>query len=460
MTIETGQRAAARELATWTSTLELGDVPADVRAAAREHMLDTLGCGLAALGVGEATAGLEVAADAGSGPLSAIGRTAGVPAAAAALANGMLCHGLDFDDTHEASIAHVATVVVPASLAAAEAAGATGAQALAAIVAGTETVTRIGMAAPEGFHRRGFHPTGVCGVFGATVAACRLRGMDAEATTRALGLAGSMASGIFEYLADGSPTKPFHAGWAAQAGVQAAALTAAGARGPATVLEGRYGIYNTHVDVPYDVAAQFADLGERWESPLVAIKPYPACHWIHAAVDAAVEAAGDLAPDAIRRIVVRIPEVGVPIVLEPLVSKRVPVTEYDAKFSLPVVRRRSPRARPARRPQLPRRHHRTGGSRARGAGGVRAVGGRVRVGVRRRRDRRGRRRHFETVVNDAPRGAPGMPLRREDLLEKFTSNATLSLSTERAARLAAAVDAIEEAPDVHAVTGELRAATA
>jgi 2-methylcitrate dehydratase PrpD len=459
MSIQTEQRAAAQELAAWTSALDLGDVPAAVRAIAREHVLDTLGCGLAALGVGEGTAGLTVAADAGPGPASAIGRAEPVPAAAAALANGMLSHGLDFDDTHEESIAHVATVVVPAALAVAEAVGANGAQTLAAIVGATETVTRIGMAAPEGFHRRGFHPTGVCGVFGATVAACRLRGMDADTTARALGLAGSMASGIFEYLADGSPTKPFHAGWAAQAGVQAAALAAAGARGPSTVLEGRFGLYATHVDVAYDVAAQLGDLGERWEAPLVAIKPYPACHWIHAAVDAAAEAAGDLAPEAIERIVVRIPDVGVPIVLEPLQGKRVPQTAYDAKFSLPwcvaarIVHGRldvrsflGDIADPAVLELAARVKHEpwqgevtsvfAGAARVTGPGGEREV------------------------VNAVPRGAPGSPMPREDLLAKFTSNATLSLSEDAAGRLAAAVDAIEDAPDVRAITGELRAAAA
>jgi 2-methylcitrate dehydratase PrpD len=460
MAIETEQRAAAQELAAWTSALTLGDVPSEVRAVARDHILDTLGCGLAALGVGEAAAGLTVAADAGSGPASAIGRAEPVPAAAAALANGMLCHGLDFDDTHEASIAHVATVVVPAALAAAEGFGATGAQTLAAIVAGTETVTRVGMAAPEGFHRRGFHPTGVCGIFGATVAACRLRDLDADTTVRALGLAGSMASGIFEYLADGSPTKPFHAGWAAQAGVQAAALAVAGARGPATVLEGRYGVLNTHVDVPHDMAAQIADLGERWEGPLVAIKPYPACHWIHAAVDAAVEAADGLPADAIERIVVRIPEVGVPIVLEPLAQKRTPVTEYDAKFSLPwCVAARLVHGRldvrsflgeiadpavlalTARIEYEPWEGPFT--SVFAGAASVHGVDGTER-----------------TVINEAPRGAPGKPLSAEDLLAKFTANATLSLPGEAAGRLAAAVQGIDDAPDVRAITAELRAAAA
>lgn len=460
MTIETEQRAAALQLAAWTSSLELCDVPADVRAVAREHILDTLGCGLAALGVGEALPGLTVAAEAGAGPASAIGRAGRVPAPAAALANGMLCHGLDFDDTHEASIAHVATVVVPAALAVSEAVGATGADTLAAIVAATETVTRVGMAAPEGFHRRGFHPTGVCGVFGATVAACRLRGMDATSTAAALGLAGSMASGIFEYLADGSPTKPFHAGWAAQAGVQAASLAAAGARGPATVLEGRFGVFNTHVDVEHDIGAQLADLGERWEGPLVAIKPYPACHWIHAAVDAAAEAAAGLAPHDIARIVVRIPEVGVPIVLEPLAQKRAPVTEYDAKFSLPwcvaarVVHGRldvrsflGEIAEPAVLDLAARVEYEPWegpfSSVFAGAARVEAAGGASRE-----------------VVNEAPRGAPGNPMTREDSLDKFMANATLSLPDAAARSLAAAVAALDEAPGAGAIATVLRAAAA
>jgi 2-methylcitrate dehydratase PrpD len=282
--------------------------------------------------------------------------------------------------------------------------------------------------------------------------------MDADGTARALGLAGSMASGIFEYLADGSPTKPFHAGWAAQAGVQAAALALAGARGPATVLEGRYGLYNTHVDVEYDIAAELADIGSRWEAPLVAIKPYPACHWIHAAVDAAAQAAGGAAPQDIEEIVVRIPEVGVPIVLEPLMQKRTPVTEYDAKFSLPwcvaarIVHGRldvrsflGDIAEPAVLALAAKvRHEPWEGSFASvfaGAARVRTAGGAE-----------------SEVVNDAPRGAPGKPLSREDLLDKFTSNATLSLPAEAAGRLAAAVDAIEAAPDVSAITAELRGA--
>jgi 2-methylcitrate dehydratase PrpD len=451
--------SATRQIAVWASSLTVDDIPEDVRAAAREHVLDTLGCGLAALGLGEGTAGLVVAGESGEGPATAIGRPHGVAVPAAALANGMLCHALDFDDTHEASIAHIGAVVVPTALAVAEAVGARGGDAIAAIVAGTETVARIGTAAPEGFHRRGFHPTGVCGVFGATVVACRLRGMDAEATTRALGLAGSMASGIFEYLSDGSPTKPFHAGWAAQAGVQAAALTAAGARGPATVLEGRFGLFATHVDVAWDIAAQLADLGRRWESPSVAIKPYPACHWIHAAVDAAVDASEGAAPEEIERIVVRIPDVGVPIVLEPEEQKAAPVTPYDAKFSLPWCI--------AARLVHGGLDVRSFTDEAIADAAVLALAARVEhapwtaavgspfAGEAEVVTRDGRAR---TVRYDAPRGAPGNPMTREAITDKFMVNATRSLDEPAARAIVAGVDALDRTGDVSSVTDELRGA--
>jgi 2-methylcitrate dehydratase PrpD len=328
---------ASETLAEWAIGLPLSDVPEQTIEVVRQHLLDTLGCGLAAQAVGAGTAAQRIAlTDGQSGPATLLGTSATVPAAAAALANGMLCHGLDFDDTHEASIAHIGTVVGPAAIAAAQAVDADGAELLAAIVVGTEAVARIGMAAEGGgFHARGFHPTGVCGIFGATLAACRLRGAGVEETVRALGLAGSMGSGIFEYLADGSPTKPLHAGWAAHAGLMAAQLAGAGGVGPRTVFEGRFGLFATHVDSEYDIGFQLRDLGDRWETARVALKPYPACHWIHAPVDSAVAAAAGAAPEEIERIVVRIPQSGVPIVLEPAQSKWRPQTAYDAKFALP-----------------------------------------------------------------------------------------------------------------------------
>ena len=160
MTAET----AARRLASFALSLRYEDVPADVLEAAKLHLLDTIGCGLAAHALGVASEGRTAMAElGGEAQASVIGLDGGLPAPNAAFANAMLCHGLDFDDTHSDSVAHVSAVVCPAALAAGEAAAATGREALTAIVAGNEIVTRIGMATPGAFHRRGFHPTAVCG---------------------------------------------------------------------------------------------------------------------------------------------------------------------------------------------------------------------------------------------------------------------------------------------------------
>jgi len=198
---------AANTIADWALGLSHDDIPGEVVEHAKLHFLDTLGCGLAASALGVAGEGRTAMSElGGQGTASVIGLEGGLPAVNAAFANAMLCHGLDFDDTHAESVAHVSTVVVPAVLAAAEQFGASGADALAAIVVANEVVCRIGMAAPGAFHARGFHPTAVCGIFGAVAGIARLAGLDEATTTSALGIAGSFAGGLFVYLADGTPT--------------------------------------------------------------------------------------------------------------------------------------------------------------------------------------------------------------------------------------------------------------
>jgi 2-methylcitrate dehydratase PrpD len=248
----------------------------------------------------------------------------------------MLCHGLDFDDTHADSICHVGVVLAPAALAVAEARGATGRNLVVALVAGGEITTRIGAAAVPGYMVRGFHPTSVSGVFGATVAAARLLGLPSAELASALGIAGSMSSGLFAYLGDGAATKPLHAGWAAHGGIVAAELAHAGGEGPTGVFEDRFGFFAAYYGLDASTIA-IADLGERYETPRIAFKPYPACHFIHSSLDAAAELlrAHPLPAGEIERITVAVPDPGVPLVLEPLAAKRDPRTEYDAKFSLP-----------------------------------------------------------------------------------------------------------------------------
>jgi 2-methylcitrate dehydratase PrpD len=152
-----------------------------VRPRAALLLLDTLGCGLAAVATGEAAAATAVAVDQGGREeATLLGAQPRVPAPVAALANGTRCHALDFDDTHERGICHSSAVVAPAALAAGEGRASSGREVLDAYVLGTEVALRIAIATADGLYARGFHPTPVCGAFGAAAAAARLLDLDRE----------------------------------------------------------------------------------------------------------------------------------------------------------------------------------------------------------------------------------------------------------------------------------------
>jgi 2-methylcitrate dehydratase PrpD len=142
-----------------------------------------------------------------------------------------------------------------------------------------------------------------------------------------------MASGLFAYLEDGTATKPIHPAWAAHGALVATRLASLGAEGPPGVLEGRFGLYHAFVDTRIDLEPQLADLGQRWETPRIAFKPFPACHFIHGSLGATASL-GEVDPDDIEDILVTVPEAGVSLVLEPAASKVAPRTDYEGKFSL------------------------------------------------------------------------------------------------------------------------------
>ncbi len=433
---------AAEQLAAWSAALRFEEIPGEVVAAAKLHLLDAVGCGLAALGLDEVPAARAVAAEIGGGEeATAFGLPRRVGAGAAALANGSLMHALDFDDTHEEAIVHSSVVVAAAMLAVGEATGASGEELLAAAVGGYEISARVGLAVPGALHVKGFHPTSVCGVFAAAAVASRLRGLSAEQTASALGIAGSQASGLMEYLADGSQTKPLHAGWAAHAGVVAAALAAHGASGPGSVLEGRFGLLASHVG-EFDAAALTAGLGERWETPRISFKAYPCCHAGHAVLGA-VEASG-LGAEGVEEVVALVAgDVAVGLVLEPAARKLGPATPYEAKFSLPycigaLLTRGSlgvdaftaeaiadPRALDLAAKVSYEVVEFDGGNEF--SGGVRARAG---------------GREFEARVPLA-RGGPGNPMSPQEVHGKFLRNAELALSGEEARRLLATLTALE-----------------
>ena len=327
----------AERLAAFAADLTFDALPAEVVADVKLRTLDVLGIALAASAheVGPPMrAGLE--AWAGRGECTVVGAKFTASAPIAILLNGTLAHGLDWDDTHAPSVTHASAVVIPTVLALGEAGGLAGRAVITAAVAGYESIARIGMGAPAAFHRRGWHATSTCGTFAAALAAGVCERLDRAALTAALGIAGSFASGVMEFLQDGSWVKRLHPGWAGQAGATAAALARAGFPGPATILEGRYGLYRTFVDTEPDVRP-FDTLGRTWETLNVGFKPYPACHYLHAFLDCALslrETHG-LAPDAIEAIECWVPPTGMPIVAEPYPAKLRPRTPYDAQFSLP-----------------------------------------------------------------------------------------------------------------------------
>jgi 2-methylcitrate dehydratase PrpD len=331
---------AAERLAAFATDLRYEDLPGEVVDSAKLHLLDTIGAGIAARALGEGDAGLRVVEERGAGgPSSAFGLGKGFPADDAAFANAMLCHALDFDDTHLESICHVSTVVVPATAAVAESCRASGADLVLALVIGNEVAVAAGRGVATAVHARGFHPTPLFAIFGAAAAVSRLSGLGAETLVNAFGIAGSMASGLFEYLADGSATKPIHAAEAARGAFVASRLAVHGATGPASVLEGRFGLYASHGGLNLtaaEIEAQLADLGKRWETVRISFKPYPACQLIHSALDSGMRIMNEHSVDAaaVEGITVKVPPDAVRVVLEPVDAKLTPRTTYDAKFSL------------------------------------------------------------------------------------------------------------------------------
>ena len=328
---------AARRLGEWAARLRAENIPADVRDNAALRVLDTVGCALAGAREEHAPSVLALVSRwGGPGPSTVWGTTLMAAPPQAALANGALAHGLDFDDTHADSVCDASAVLVPAVLAFAESERLGGRDALTALVAGYEAMIRIGMAAPGRFHERGWHATAVCGAFGAALAAGKCLGLDADRLTAGLGIAASMASGVMEFLEDGSWVKRLHPGWAAQSGMQAAVLAGEGFTGPATALEGRLGFYRAALGDAPDIGKYLKNLGDEWETVRSSFKLYPCCHLNHAYLDAVAQLkrTEGLQAAQVDDVECLVPTGEVPIVCEPVAAKLRPRTPYDAKFSL------------------------------------------------------------------------------------------------------------------------------
>ena len=324
----------SRQIARFAAGLSLADVPAPVLARAKLHILDALGLGIASTVQDYATsANAGVAAMSTGGACSVIGRAERLDMRDAALVNAVLIHGLDFDDTHLASIIHPTCTSLPAALAMGEVLDASGEQVLTAFLAGAETSIRIGLAADGGFHHVGFHATGVVSHFASAVTAGKLLGLDEDAITAAQGITGSTAAGIQVFLEEGAWTKRFHPGWGAVSGITAAYLARARFKGPSRVYEGKFGLFDTHLHEPAKLEAMTDGLGHVWHFGETALKPYPVCHFIHGCADAAIELFGEIGGAEIASVKALLPQPTLHIIAEPADAKERARTEYEAKFS-------------------------------------------------------------------------------------------------------------------------------
>jgi 2-methylcitrate dehydratase PrpD len=310
-------------------------LPGRVRTMCDALLMDLAGICVAARNSDYVQA--TVAASDEAGPCTVIGRTQGASPAAAALCNGTAAHGEDYDDTFEGGPIHAGAVIVPAVLATAERHGLSGAHALAGIAVGCEVMCRLCLVAPKRVHMAGFHPTAVFGALGAAAAVATALRLPPGQWVNALGIAGSMASGIIEYLAEGAWTKRMHPGWAAQAGYRAARMAQAGFTGPRTLLEGEHGFFHGFANTrDGNLAAMLDGAGRDWLCADIAFKPYACGTMAHPFIDCARRlVAQGLRADDVESIECETAEGIVHRLWEPLASKHAPPNGYAAKFSIP-----------------------------------------------------------------------------------------------------------------------------
>jgi 2-methylcitrate dehydratase PrpD len=329
-------QALAEQFAAWASALDDASLPQELRDTATAALIDH--AGLAVSARHEDYVQAIVSSWEGAGACTAFGHPGGYDAAGAALINGTASHGEDYDDTFEGTPVHTSAVIVPAVLAACERHGRTGADALRGIAVGAELMCRMAIVAPTAQHRAGFHPTAIIGAIGAAAGVGTALRLTPTQLVDSLGVAASFASGIIEYLAEGTWTKRIHPGWAAQAGLRAALLGRAGFKGPRTVFEGEHGFFFAFgvPDIAPDYSRITSDLGREWKASRIAFKPYACGTMVQPFIDCAIRLAREgVKPEEIEDVLCRVGEGTVHRLWEPLAEKRRPSTPYSAKFSVP-----------------------------------------------------------------------------------------------------------------------------
>jgi 2-methylcitrate dehydratase PrpD len=446
----TGGPTAA--LARFAADLDFAGLPEGVRERAKLCVLDWLGAALAGVPERVSRAAVRTTLEAGGAEQAAlIGGAARVPAGAAAWANGVTGHAAELDDIHAEAIIHPGAAVVPAALAAAELRAASGADLLAAVVAGYETAVRAG-AAVNPSHYRFWHTTGTCGTFGAAAAAGRLLGLDAAGMARALSIAGTHAAGMLAVF--GTDAKALNPGRAARDGLTAAGLAAEGVSAPEEIFEGERGFLRA-AGTDSDSARLTAALGDAFAIEATITKRHASCGHTHAALDALLELASEHGIAAADVSAIEVETYA--IAAEVTGGNMRPRTPGEARFSMAhcaaaALLRGRVGLEECSATALEDRE--IADLSARVTVRAHADFDGVRLGAARVRVRTAAGGEFTRRV-DAPRGYPDNPMTRDELEEKFAALAALSIPANRAAEIAALTAGLDGAASVEELAGLL-----
>ena len=311
------------------------NIPPSMEQLCDSLLIDTVGLCVASRHQDYLQSTIRATNEAGSCTL--IGHPQMVNVASACLVNGTAIHGEDYDDTFEGGPIHAGAVIVPALLATAEQHHLSGQDLLAGLSFGSELMCRMCTVAPKLVHKAGFHPTAVFGAISAAAGVATALRLNQEQWVNAIGIAGSMASGIIEYLAEGTWTKRMHPGWAAQSGYRAARMAKEGFTGPRTLFEGEHGFFHAFANKDdCDFTKMTKDIGQVWMSSEMAFKPFACGTMAHPFIDCALELIKNgLKVQEIKKIECNTAEGILHRLWEPLAQKQNPPNGYAAKFSIP-----------------------------------------------------------------------------------------------------------------------------
>ena len=439
--------------------LEFNDLPTEVTDKAKLLLLDYIGYALAGSQDNPSKIVTRMLIEKGGKKESTIiAHNGKYPCFNAALANGVMGHCCEMDDTHRKTMMHPGDSILPAALAIAEMKHSNGKELLSAIIAAYEITLRIAEAIIISHYEK-WHPTGTINTFGAAVAAGKLLYLDTAQTINALGLAGTQAAGMWTFLPEMAMSKDLNPGKAAMNGVLAALLASRGFTGGTQVLEAEKGFFRVYSQENIDLEKIVSTLGKNFKIMEVAHKPYSACRYIHSAIDATLKIVKEheVYPDGIKEINVCLPSVP----YEKL-GKIQASGHYAARFNVPfqvaitIIGREKALDEVLRNPsEYSERKLRSKE--------VLTLMKKVRVNLAPTLDRdfpeswpaivsiKKCGGEISTQRVDFPKGEPENPISRKDLTRKFKILASLALSEEQVEALLSKLTKIDESSDVSAI---------